>query len=272
MKLVIYIISDSSAIGLIEIVKETMRHFDKPYEVKLFDRINSKAKLNKLLISIKDSDNSIIYHSFRDSKMKAYVKSYLSSKNIKEIGLVDIAVEEMASILSQDKNPSEEIANLPDIYHKKRIEALDFAINFDDGQDFKGLAFCDIAIIGVSRSSKTPLSMYLASKGLKVSNIPILVDSKVPHELFEIEPSKIFGLTIDKDVLKKIREERLKSLNLSVDSLYSSKERIDREIDYALELMNDLGCMIIDVTYKSIEETSEIIIGKLNQNKGKEKL
>ena len=113
--------------------------------------------------------------------------------------------------------------------------------------------------------------MYLASKGFKVSNIPLLIDSKVPKELFEIDPKKIFGLTIDKEVLKKIREERLRSLGLSSNSIYSSKERIDSEIDYALELMNDLGCLIIDVTYKSIEETSEIIINNINENKkGKE--
>lgn len=113
--------------------------------------------------------------------------------------------------------------------------------------------------------------MFLASKGLKVSNIPIIVDSKVPKELFEIDPEKIFGLTIDKGVLKKIREERLKSLGLSKDSLYSSEERINSEIDYALELMNDLGCTIIDVTYRSIEETSEIIVNKL-KNKERENL
>ncbi|WP_311492839.1 pyruvate, phosphate dikinase/phosphoenolpyruvate synthase regulator [uncultured Anaerococcus sp.] len=271
MKLVIYIISDSSAIALLEIVKQTMAHFNKPYEIKLLDRINSKEKLKKLLTSIEDSDSSIIYHSFRDSKMKAYVKKYLADKNLKEIGLVDYSVNQITNLL--EKHTENEITNTyPSESHKKRMEALDFAIDFDDGQDFRGLAFCDIAIIGVSRSSKTPLSMFLASRGFKVSNIPILVDSKVPKELFEIDPDKIFGLTIDKGILKKIREERLKSLGLSVDSLYSSEERINKEIDNALELMNDLGCTIIDVTFKSIEETSEIIINKLYKNKGREKL
>lgn len=264
MKLQIYIISDSSAIALLEMVKLTMGHFDKAYEIKTFDRINSEKKLSQILTSIKDCDSSIIYHSFRDSKMKAYVKKYLASKNLKAIGLTDYSVSQMANLLDKTSEKKVQIDS-PAKNHQKRIDALDFAINFDDGQDFKGLAFCDVAIIGVSRSSKTPLSMYLASKGLKVSNIPILVDSKVPKELFEIDPSKIFGLTIDKGVLKKIREERLKSLGLSIDSLYSSKGRIDREIDYALELMNDLGCTIIDVTYKSIEETSEIIINSLNK-------
>ena len=269
MKLVIYIISDSSAISLMDMVKQTINHFDRPYEIKLFDRINDKDTLTHLLTKIKDNDNSIVYHSFRDSKMKSYVKNYLASKKLKEIGLMDYSVGQMARYL---ENIPEKESALPDKIHQKRMDALDFAINFDDGQDFKGLAFCDIAIIGVSRSSKTPLSMFLASMGYKVSNIPILVDSKVPKELFEIDPNKIFGLTIDKDVLKKIREERLKSLGLSVDSLYSSKERINKEIDYALELMNDLGCVIIDVTYRSIEETSEIIVSKLNKNKEREKL
>ena len=263
MKLIIYIISDGSSIGLMEIVKETMSHFNQPYEIKIYDRIISREKLTKLLTSITDSNSSIIYHSFRDSKMKAYVKNYLASRNLREIGLIDYSVKQTADFL--ENLPQEEEKNSLDPVHQKRIAALDFAIDFDDGQDFRGLAYCDIAIIGVSRSSKTPLSMFLASKGYKVSNVPILVDSKVPQELFEINPNKIFGLTIDKDVLKKIREERLKSLGLSVDSLYSSKERIDREIDYALELMNDLGCTIIDVTYRSIEETSEIITNKLNK-------
>ena len=272
MKLLVYIISDRNALALIDIVNTTMARFDTAYEIKLFDRITSKYKLSQILTSIKDDNSSIIYHSFRDSDMNAYVKDFLKAKNLREVGLVDYSVSKIASHL--DIMPKEPISDLDleENIHTKRIEALDFAINFDDGQDFEGLKFCDIAIIGVSRSSKTPLSMYLASLGYKVSNIPILVDSQVPQALFEIDPNKIFGITVDKEVLRKIREERLKSLGLSVDSLYSSKERIDSEVDYALALMNDLGCMIIDVTYKSIEETSEIIINNLNNNKGREKL
>ena len=265
MKLLVYIISDRNALALIDIVNTTMARFDITYEIKLFDRVNNKYKLSQILTSIKDDNSSIIYHSFRDSAMNAYVKDFLKAKNLREIGLIDYSVSKMAYFL--DKNPKEPVINpnLDENVHTKRIEALDFAINFDDGQDFKGLEYCDIAIIGVSRSSKTPLSMYLASLGYKVSNIPIIVDSQIPKSLFEIDPKKIFGITIDKEVLKKIREERLKSLGLSVNSLYSSKERIDSEVDYALALMNDLGCTIIDVTYKSIEETSEIIINNLNK-------
>lgn len=272
MDLKIYLISDGGAYLLKDIVNSTMSHFDAKYKIEVFDNLNNLSKLNDILGVIKSSNNSIIYHSFRDSKMNAYVKNFCKAHEINSIELMDYSINSMAKILGENPHEESNFIDPTEFLHTRRMDALDFAIKYDDGQDFRGLEHCDIAIIGVSRSSKTPLSMYMASKGYKVSNIPLLIDSKVPQALFEIDPSKIFGLTIDKDVLKKIREERLKSLNLSVDSLYSSKERIKNEIDYALELMNDLGCTIIDVTYRSIEETSELIIDYLNQNKEREKL
>lgn len=177
------------------------------------------------------------------------------------------SINQLSKILDKKPNEHPKFINAYDSAHFKRLDALDFAIKFDDGADFRGLKFCDIAIIGVSRSSKTPLSMYLASKGFRVSNIPLIVDSKAPRELFEINPKRIIGLTIDKDRLRSIRNERLKFLKLSNDSIYSSMERIEDELNYANDLMDDLGCFVIDVTNRSIEETSDIIINYLNKNK-----
>ena len=153
------------------------------------------------------------------------------------------------------------------IHHYKRLDAIDFAIRYDDGRDFKGLEYCDICIIGVSRSSKTPLSVYLASIGYKVSNIPLLRESIVPRELFEIDSRKIFGLTMDKTRLQKIRQQRLESINLSKESKYCDIKHIEDELNYAKEIMDDLDCTIIDVTNKSIEETSEYIISKIENIK-----
>lgn len=271
MKLIIYIISDKDSLAINDLVNSTMSSFSISYEIKLFSKVNSIKKISDILLSIKNTDQTIIYHSFVDSDMNAYVKNFCISNGYADVGLLEYSIRSMSTFLLENPKDNYYPLDDPASLHNRRLDALDFAIKFDDGQDFRGLSTCDIAIIGVSRSSKTPLSMYLASRGYKVSNIPLLIDSKVPKELFEIDPKKIFGLTIDKDVLKKIREERLKALGLSSDSIYSSKERIDSEIDYALELMNDLGCLIIDVTYRSIEETSEIIINNINKNKkGKE--
>lgn len=271
MKLLVYILSDQSAVGIKDIALSTLSLFDVDYEIKVFDMINSIKRLSDILTSLKGENNSIFYHSFTDSKMSAYIQNHCLSNDCFCVGLMDFSINSVAGFLKKKPKRNINLIDKTHDLHLRRIDALDFALKFDDGQDFRGLAYCDIAIIGVSRSSKTPLSMYLASLGYKVSNIPLLVDSQIPKEIFEIDPRKIFGLTIEKDVLKRIRDERLRQLNLSTDSLYSSPERISSEINYALELMNDLGCTIIDVTYKSIEETSEIIIGKLNKIKEREK-
>lgn len=272
MKVLVYILSDGKITGLGQIIKKAMTNFSRPYEIKEYMDIYNLGSLTEILTSAIDCSNLIIYHSFTDSKMDGYVKKFIRTNDLNGVSIIDFVTSRMSYFLNEEVKPYGKGSKYIEDIHARRINALDFAIRYDDGQDFKGLEFCDIALIGVSRSSKTPLTMYLASLGYKVSNIPILVDSKIPKGLFEIEPKKIFGLTVDKEALKRIREERLKSLGLSTDSLYSSKERIDREVDYALELMNDLDCTIIDTTYRSIEETSDLIINNLNNNKEREKL
>lgn len=266
IKLDIYIISDTAGLALSEIVNFSLRQFDISYNVYIKSPIRDLDLLTETLASIKNK-NIIIYHSFQDSKMNAYIKNFTQTHEINSIDLMAYSINSLSKILS--KNPSES-PKFVDVYnseHFKRLDALDFAMKFDDGADFRGIKFCDIAIIGVSRSSKTPLSMYLASKGLRVSNIPLIIDSKAPRELFEIDPRRIFGLTIDKEVLRNVRQARLKSLNLAEESIYSSMDRIEAELSYAKEFMGDLGCTVIDVTYRSIEETSDIILNYLNENK-----
>lgn len=267
MKLKVYVLSDKNAVAINDIVHKSLDHFPIKKDIVVHERIKDIGGLSDILHSIKEDQNLIIYHLFLDPKLKSFLINFSESRDYTHVGLMDYSIKSIAGLTGLSPLEDGLILDSYDSLKAKRLDALDFAIKYDDGQDLRGLKSCDIAIIGVSRSSKTPLSMYLASKGYRVSNIPLLVDSKAPQELFEIDPDKIFGLTIDKAVLKKIREERLKSLGLSQNSLYSSTERIAAEIDYALELMNDLGASIIDVSYRSIEETSDIIISKLNKNK-----
>ncbi|MDO5047866.1 MAG: pyruvate, water dikinase regulatory protein [Anaerococcus sp.] len=261
----IYIISDTAYEAISEIVNFSVSLFDINANINVKSEVKDLKTLSYILDSI-SKENIIIYHSFQDSKMSAYIKNFTQTYEIETIDIMGYAINSLSKILKKDVKENTRMINAYDSDHFKRLEAVDFAIKYDDGADFRGLKFCDLAIIGVSRSSKTPISMYLASKGLKVSNVPLIIDSKPPREIFEIDPRRVFGLTIDEDVLKRIRDERLKSLNLSNDSIYSSMERIKRELRYAEELMVDIDCKIIDVTYRSVEETSDIIINSLREN------
>lgn len=130
-----------------------------------------------------------------------------------------------------------------------------------------GLLKADVVIIGVSRTSKTPLSMYLAHKQIKVANVPLVPELAPPEELFKVPPYKIIGLLIDPFKLNEIRSERLKTMGLSDTATYADMKRIDDELAYAKGIMRRLHCQIINVSNRAIEETAGIIMEYVRKNK-----
>ena len=147
-------------------------------------------------------------------------------------------------------------APLDDTYFR-RIEAIEFAVKYDDGVG--GLDEADVVLVGVSRTSKTPLSIYLGYLGHKVSNVPIVMGVEPPPELFEIDPAKIVGLTIDPARLADIRVERVRSMG-APNKRYSDLERIYEELEQATGIHRRLGCPVLDVSELSVEETAMRII------------
>lgn len=142
----------------------------------------------------------------------------------------------------------------------RRVEAVEFAVKHDDGKDPRGLLKAEVVLIGISRTSKTPLSMYLAHQGLKAANLPLVPEVELPEELFWIDPQKIVGLVIDPYQLRAIRKERLKSLGLEDDASYIAVERIEEELAYARRVMKKIGCTVFDVSNKAVEEVASRII------------
>jgi regulator of PEP synthase PpsR (kinase-PPPase family) len=143
-------------------------------------------------------------------------------------------------------------------YHR-RMEAIEFAVTYDDGKDVNGLLQAQVILIGVSRTSKTPLSVFLSHKGIKVANLPLMPEVLPPEELRQGPGRLIVGLTMQPGHLLEIRTERLKALGLPSTAQYASAERIQRELDYAASVMESLACPIIDVTNRAIEESAGII-------------
>jgi len=142
----------------------------------------------------------------------------------------------------------------------KRVEAVEFAIKYDDGKNPWGLLKADIVIIGVSRTSKTPLSMYLANKQLKVANVPLVPEIPPPEELFKVPAHKSGGLLIDPFKLNEIRTERLKTMGLADGASYADMKRINEEMEYAKAIMRRIHCTIINVSNRAIEETAGMIL------------
>ena len=141
----------------------------------------------------------------------------------------------------------------------ERIEAMEFAVKHDDGRNPQGLTEADIVLIGVSRTSKTPLSMYLAVKGYRVANVPLAHGITPPDELFSVDPRRIFGLVTSSKVLMEIRSARMRELGGWVPH-YAEREDIEHELDEARALMRKLGCIVVHTDDRAIEEAAQEII------------
>jgi len=147
----------------------------------------------------------------------------------------------------------------PDEAYFDRIEAMEFAIKHDDGQHPEGLLEADVVLIGVSRTSKTPLSMYLASKGFRAANVPLVPGTTPPEQLFEADPRRVFGLISSIETLADIRSRRMDELGAYVPG-YAERERIARELEEARGVMRRIGCLVVRTDNRAIEETAQDII------------
>jgi len=145
--------------------------------------------------------------------------------------------------------------------YRRRFEVVEFAVKHDDGQDPRGLQQADVVLVGVSRTSKTPLSMFLAGRGLRVANVPVVHDLPLPEELARVDPRKVVGLTIKPERLLELRRARLQQMETPPKFPYADPRQIWTELDYARDQFNRAGWPVVDVTDKSIEEVAaEILI------------
>lgn len=192
------------------------------------------------------------------------LKSFLETK-VQELGLVCVdimgpIIEAIKSVTAVNPHFEPGMIRRLDEFYFNRIEAIEFAVKYDDGKQPWALSKADLVIIGVSRTSKTPLCVYLASKGIKASNVPLVQEVAPPDELFSLPPEKVYGLTLQWSRLYEIRKERLRTLGLSQSADYANPERIIEELDYAAGIMRRIGCTTMDVTNKSVEETAARIL------------
>lgn len=200
--------------------------------------------------------NSVITYTVVVQELKEAIKRLSKEYDIPCVDLLGPTLDAVALVTGmQPKMAIGLLRKLDDDYFRK-VEAIEFAVKYDDGKDARGLTKADIVLIGVSRTSKTPVCMYLGHKRLKAANLPLVPEVAAPQELFEISPKKIIGLTIKSQLLNDIRNERLKALGLGAGADYANPNRIIEELEYAESIFKRIGCPVIDVTNRAVEETA----------------
>ncbi len=264
---IIYAVSDSIGETAESVVKATTSQFiEERFDVIRVPYVKDEEQIDKIVDEAAEQ-NAVICYTLVSPVLREHL---MDRAMVKDVEVVDVlgpmlkSIEKTTGLLP--KNQAGLIHSLDHEYFK-RVEAVEFAVKYDDGKNPLGLLKADIVIIGVSRTSKTPLSMYLAHKQVKVANVPLVPELAPPEELFRVPPYKIIGLLIDPFKLNEIRSERLKTMGLSEDAVYADMQRINEELQYAKGIMRRLHCQIINVSNRAIEETAGIILEYVRKNR-----
>lgn len=206
----------------------------------------------------------VFFYTLADPVLRERMRRLVDELGLAAVDILGPAVTALASSAGIEPTGEAGAIRKTDRGYFQRIEAMEFAVKHDDGRNPEGLADAEVVLIGVSRTSKTPLSMYLAFKGYKTANIPLMPEVEPPAELFEVDPRRVFGLLSDPDLLASIRSQRLSELGVYARQ-YAEREAVVAEIESARALMRQLGCIVVRTDHRAIEETAQEIIRYLGQ-------
>ena len=265
---ILYAISDSIGETAQQVAKAAISQFDikeESYDIKRFPYVSSKEVLLEILKSAKN-ENAIIVYTLVSENLGDIVEKFCVKENLHCIDLMSQIINILADKIGTPPKREPGIIRRMNKEYFRRIDAIEFAVKYDDGKDPRGVLNADLVLVGISRTSKTPLSMYLANRNIKVANIPLVPEIPIPKEVYEVNPKKIIGLTNSPEKLNEIRQERLKALGLSSNANYAKLDRILEELDYSEEVMKKLSCPVINVSNKAIEETAGLILDIMKEN------
>ncbi|MDY0408465.1 pyruvate, water dikinase regulatory protein [Virgibacillus soli] len=262
-----YVLSDSVGETAELVIKAGLSQFNNgEYKIQRIPYVEDKETIDDALQLAKEKD-AIIGFTIVDPFLRNYAKEQANQLNIEAIDIMGPMLHAMERAFNKKPRFEPGLVHKLDEDYFKKVEAIEFAVKYDDGRDPRGIARADIILIGVSRTSKTPLSQYLALKRMKVANIPIVPEVDPPEELFEVDPKKCIGLSIRPDKLNDIRKERLKALGLGDQATYANMKRIHQELEFFNKVVNKIGCQVVDVSNKAVEETANIIMHIIQQNR-----
>jgi regulator of PEP synthase PpsR (kinase-PPPase family) len=261
----LHIVSDSTGETAARLVTALEAQFpDQPFVEIRHPRVETSDDL-WLAVRRMKGHRAVVVYTLVKPELREAMRALCKRTKVHYCDLLGHPIEAVARVsgTAAEMTPGRRAA-LNETYFR-RMEAIEFAVKYDDGVGARAVHEADIVLVGVWRTSKTPLSMYLGYLGYKTANVPVVKGIEPPAELFEVEPSKVVGLTIDAERLADIRQERAR--NMGAGGRYGELLAIYEELDEAAGLQRRLGCPVIDVSELSIEETAQRIIKLVERRK-----
>ncbi len=263
----VYVISDSIGETAELVVNAVASQFNSGHvKIRKESFVNNIDRI-KQIVEEASKDKSMIAFTLVMPELRQAIFQEASKYDIPIVDILGPMLEALTKIMPADPRLEPGLVRRMDEDYFQRIAAIEFAVKHDDGKDPKGLLQADVVLVGVSRTSKTPLSMYLAHRNLKVANSPLVPEVEPPQELFWIPENRIVGLTIHPEILREIRMERLNTLGLKSRANYANMERILEELEYARRIMRRLNCPVFDVSNKAVEEVASKVLHVVKESR-----
>ncbi|MDD9147579.1 MULTISPECIES: pyruvate, water dikinase regulatory protein [unclassified Sporolactobacillus] len=261
----IYVVSDSLGETAESVVWAAASQFGQTnVEIEQFSFVRDTKKIDDLVASAK-KDHAYVVFTLVMPNLSRYFTAKAMEAGIQYLDLMSEMVDGLSLFFGKKPLGEPGLSHQLDEDYFRKMEAIEFAVKYDDCKDTRGILFADIVLIGISRTSKTPLSQFLAVKKYKVANVPIVPEVDPPEELFKINPKHCFGLKISTKRLNSIRMERLAALGLDGGANYANLDRINEEQRYFDEIVRRIGCRVIDVSFRAVEETANEILKSMSE-------
>jgi len=257
---VVFVVSDSLGETAEFVARASASQFDHgQVEIRRIPYVSEVSHIDEIFDQAAKY-NSVIIYTVVVKELREAIDRLSVQKNVPCVDLLGPSLDAITEVTGMKPKMETGLLRKLDEEYFRKVEAIEFAVKYDDGKDPRGLRNADVVLIGVSRTSKTPVCMYLAHKKVKAANMPLVPEVSPPEELFQINPKKIIGLSIRPQLLNEIRQERLKALGLAAGADYANPNRILRELDYAQSIFKRTGCTVIDVTNRAVEETASRVL------------
>ena len=262
------VLSDSTGETAEKVVRAALLQFPKSgAQIRLHTRVRTQ-EVARAVLEKSAREGALLVFTVVSPELREFVHQMTAELKVEAIDVIGSLIGKLGTFLDREPiNMPSAMLPLSDEYFR-RIESVEFAVKSDDGKEPRNFRKADLILVGVSRTSKTPLSLILAQRGLKVANLPLVLGVSLPYELREAPAERVMGLTIGIDQLCEIRQARLKQLGMPSETNYGMREHVREELDYATNLFKENGWPVVDVTGRAIEETAVILLEKMRERSG----
>lgn len=260
-KVILYLLSDGTGETAMTMTKAALVHYTN-HDISIIrcKNIRTPSQVDNALSEAAQKEAFII-HTFVSPQLRTHLREKASSLALRELDLLGPLLDELDNHLHvTDTQKTAGLLRSVDEKYFRRVEAIEFSVKHDDGKLLNDLHHAEIILVGISRTSKTPLSLFLSYKGWKVANIPLVPGTPLPEELFQVDQRRVVGLMIDPSSLQKIRKNRLEKFGQDPGGDYARLDKIYDEIDYAQDIFKkNKRWPVFDVTNRALEETANEI-------------